>query len=259
MEFAGRGVGMRAVRLAYIDEPSTVEDRGEPILLIHGFASSHAVNWVFPQWVKTLTGDGRRVIALDNRGHGRSDKLYDPAAYHTAIMAKDALALLDHLGIPRADVMGYSMGARISAMMALTHPERVRSLVIGGLGIHLVEGAGLPENIAEAMEAASVDDLATDQQRMFRTFADATKSDKRALAACIRGSRQVLTRDEVASIATPTLICVGTRDDVAGDPHTLAALFPNARALDIPDRDHNRAVGDRVYKEGVLAFLAGRP
>jgi pimeloyl-ACP methyl ester carboxylesterase len=246
------------VRLSYIDESPAGEDRDEPILLIHGFASTHAVNWVFPLWVKTLVGDGRRTIAHDNRGHGRSEKLYDPALYHTGIMAEDALRLLDHLGIERADVMGYSMGARISSWLALHHPDRVRSLVIGGLGIHLVDGVGLPVGIADAMETERPDLLTDPQQKTFRAFAEATKSDRKALAACIRGSRQVLTPEEVASIRTPTLICVGTKDDVAGDPHELGKLFRNADVVDIPGRDHNRAVGDKVYRAAVLEFLRAR-
>lgn len=253
-EFISNGV-----RLAYIDEPPTAPDRDEPILLIHGFASTHAVNWVFPLWVKTLASDGRRVIALDNRGHGRSEKLYDPAAYHTEIMAKDALALLDHLSIPRADVMGYSMGGRVGATLAFHHPGRVRSLIIGGLGIHLVDEAGLPTGIADAMETPTPETLTDPQQQIFRAFADATKSDRRALAACIRGSRQVLSAAQIGAIETPTLICIGTKDDVAGDGHALAALMPNATAIDIPGRDHNRSVGDKVYREAVLAFLKERP
>ena len=84
------------VELAYLDE-----GEGEPILLVHGFASSKEVNWVQPGWVSTLTRAGRRVIALDNRGHGQSAKLYDPADYHTERMADDARALLDHLDIER--------------------------------------------------------------------------------------------------------------------------------------------------------------
>ena len=246
------------LRLAYIDEPAGAPDRDEPMLLVHGFASSHAVNWVFPLWVKTLTGDGRRTIALDNRGHGRSDKPYEPARYHTRLMAEDCLRLLDHLKIQRADVMGYSMGARISAFLALEHPDRVRALVIGGLGIHLVDGVGLPVGIADAMETDHPELLTDPQQKTFRAFADATKSDRRALAACIRGSRQIMASGDAATIATPTLICVGTKDDVAGDGHALAAVMGRARAVDIPGRDHNKAVGDKVYKQAVLDFLATR-
>lgn len=248
-----------AVRLAYIDESPTGPDRGEPILLVHGFASTHGVNWVFPLWVKALTGDGRRVIALDNRGHGRSTKLYDPAAYHTRIMAEDCLHLLDHLKLGRVDAMGYSMGARICARLALDHPGRVRSLTMGGLGHHLVDGVGLPVGIADAMETDRPDLLTDPQQRAFRAFAEATKSDRKALAACMRGSRQTFSPQEVGQIETPTLVCVGTKDDVAGDPHRLAALMPRARAFDIPNRDHNKAVGDKLYKQAVLEFLAERP
>lgn len=248
-----------AVRLAYIDESPTGPDRGEPILLVHGFASTHGVNWVFPLWVKALTGDGRRVIALDNRGHGRSTKLYDPAAYHTRIMAEDCLHLLDHLKLGRVDAMGYSMGARICARLALDHPGRVRSLTMGGLGHHLVDGVGLPVGIADAMETDRPDLLTDPQQRAFRAFAEATKSDRKALAACMRGSRQTFSPQEVGRIETPTLVCVGTKDDVAGDPHRLAALMPRARAFDIPNRDHNKAVGDKLYKQAVLEFLAERP
>jgi pimeloyl-ACP methyl ester carboxylesterase len=253
-EFSNNGV-----RIAFIDEKPVGTDRGEPILLIHGFASNHAINWVFPHWVKTLTEAGRRVIALDNRGHGRSEKLYDPAQYFTELMAEDARALLDHLGLARADVMGYSMGARITAFLARNHPERVRSAILGGLGHHLIEGALLPIGIAEAMEAPSLADLEDPMQRMFRAFAEKTMGDLAALAACIRGSRQRFSEEDAAKVSSPVLIAVGTKDDVAGDPHRLAAFFPAAQALDIPGRDHNLAVGDKVYKQGVLEFLTLRP
>jgi pimeloyl-ACP methyl ester carboxylesterase len=239
-----------SVAIAFLDE-----GEGAPIVLVHGFASTKEVNWVHPGWVAALTGAGRRVIALDNRGHGASAKLYDPADYHTERMAGDVHALLDHLGIARADVMGYSMGARIVAFLALAHPERVRAAVFGGLGWHLVEGGGLPESIAAALEAPSIDDVTDPQGRSFRAFADQTGSDRRALAACIRGSRQTLSSEQVAAIRVPVLVAVGTKDAVAGSPERLAALIPGARALAIPNRDHMLAVGDKTLKAGVLKFL----
>lgn len=234
---------------------------GEPIVLVHGFASNKEVNWVAPGWVATLTGAGRRVIALDNRGHGASSKLYDPAAYHSEVMAEDVRALLDHLGLPRADVMGYSMGARITAFLALAHPTRVRSAVLGGLGIQLVEGVGLPrpEIILQGLEAARLADDTDPTAHVFRSFAEQTHSDLRALAACLRGSRQRLEREPLGRLAVPLLVAVGTRDAIAGSPHALAALVPGAKALDIPNRDHMLAVGDRLFKAGVLDFLGQRP
>src|ERR1700693_1274959 len=140
------------VEIAFFDE-----GEGEPIVLVHGFASNKEVNWVAPGWVTTLTRAGRRVIALANRGHAASTNLYEPAAYHSAIMADDVRALIDHLGLPRADVMGYSMGARNAVFLALAHPDHVRSAVLGGVGGRLVGGVGLqPDVIAQALEAPSL-------------------------------------------------------------------------------------------------------
>jgi pimeloyl-ACP methyl ester carboxylesterase len=238
------------VEISYLDEGS-----GDAIVLVHGFASNKQINWVNTGWVSTLMRAGRRVLALDNRGHGQSSKLTNPAAYHSATMAEDVRALLDHLNIERADVMGYSMGARITAFLAVDHPERVRAIILGGLGIKLVEGVGLPESIAEALEAPSLDDVTDPVGHMFRAFAEQTKSDLKALAACIRGSRQTLSREQAAAFLMPVLVAVGTKDTVAGSGPELAALIPGAKALDIPDRDHMLSVGDKVFKTGVLDFL----
>lgn len=242
------------VQIAFFDQ-----GEGEPIVLVHGFASTKEVNWIVPGWVATLTRAGRRVIALDNRGHGASAKLYDPAAYRSAMMAEDVRALIDHLGLPRADVMGYSMGARISAFLALANPKRVRSVVLGGLGMGLINGVGDPERIAQALEAPSLADVTDPGARQFRSFAEQTRSDLRALAACMRGSRQTLSREEVGRIAAPILVAVGSKDTIAGPPGELAALVPNAQALVIPNRDHMLAVGDKTYKARVLEFLNVRP
>ena len=238
------------VEIAYLDEGA-----GEPIVLVHGFASTKEVNWVQPGWFETLKGAGRRVVAFDNRGHGASAKLYQPADYHSSLMAGDARALIEYLGLGRADVMGYSMGARIAAFLASEHPGHVRSLVMGGLGMHLIDGVGLPEQIADALEAPSLADVTDPQGRVFRAFAEQTRSDRRALAACIRGSRQTLAREQAARIEVPVLIAVGTKDVIAGSAHELAALMPRARALPIPNRDHMLAVGDRAFKKSVLKFL----
>jgi len=241
------------IEIAFLDD-----GEGEPVVLVHGFASNKEVNWVAPGWVTTVVRAGRRAIALDNRGHGESSKLYDPAAYDSAIMAEDVRALLDHLGLMRADVLGYSMGARIAAFLALKHPDRVRSAVLGGLGIHLVEGVGPTESIAAALEAPSLCDVADPTAYLFRAFAEQTKSDLRALAACIRGSREMLSRAEVGQITVPVLVAVGSEDHIGGSADELAALIPSAQALVIPGRDHMFALGDRVFKGGVLEFLGKR-
>jgi len=244
----------QGVEIAFLDE-----GEGEPIVLVHGFASNKEANWVVPGWVTTLTRAGRRVIALDLRGHGASAKLYDPADYHSSIMANDVRALIGHLGLPRADVMGYSLGSRITAFLATAHPDPVRSAVLGGLGSRLVEGVGLPGNIADALEAPSLADVTDPVGLQFRAFAERTKSDLRALAACIRGSRQTLNPAELSKIGAPVLVAVGSDDMIAGKPEPLAALIPGAQALSIPGRDHMMAVGDRVFKSAVIEFLGKRP
>ena len=242
------------IKIAFHDEGA-----GDPILLIHGFASSVYMNWIYPGWVKTLTEAGRRVIAIDNRGHGESEKLYDTELYPAPLMAEDAARLLDHLDIGRADVMGYSMGSRISAFLCLAQPERIRSVVFGGLGIGMVHGVGAPEPIAAALEAPSIDTVTDPTGKAFRRFAEQTGSDLKALAACMRSSRQKIAAEEIGEIDVPALVAVGTRDVIAGSAAELAELLPQGSVLDIPGRDHMVAVGDKVYKAGVLSFLEERP
>jgi pimeloyl-ACP methyl ester carboxylesterase len=243
-----------AVEIAYLDE-----GEGDPILLVHGFASSKNVNWVYPSWVSELKKNGRRVVALDLRGHGDSSKLYDPAEYSIEIMADDVIALMDHLRFERADMMGYSMGGRITAYLARYQPARLRSAILGGIGIGLIKGGGPGENVAEALEAPSLDDVTDPVGRTFRAFADQTRSDRRALAACLRGSRRLMSSEEAAGIAVPVLIAVGTTDEIAGSADELGKIIPESQVLNIPNRDHMRAVGDKVYKAGVMEFLSRRP
>lgn len=234
------------------------EEAGEgfPVLLIHGFASNGRVNWRDTGWVKTLSDDGHRVITFDHRGHGGSDKLYDPALYAASEMAEDARRLMDHLGIPSADVMGYSMGARVAAFLTLAHPGRVRRAVFAGLAARMITGVGGAEAIAQALEAPSRDDVADPGARAFRVFAEQTRSDRRALAACIRSSREKIPAEELARIRVPVLVVAGEKDDVAGDVDTLVRAIPGARGLVLAGRNHMNAVGDLGYKQAVADFLA---
>src|ERR1700691_5378110 len=242
------------VEISYLDE-----GEGDPIVLVHGFASSKNVNWVYPTWVSDLKKSGRRVIAFDNRGHGDSGKLYDTPDYEIGIMASDISALMCPLGLDRADVMGYSLGSRMTANLARSEPHRLRSVILGGIGIGLIEGGGPGENVAKALAADSLDEVTDPVGRTFRAFADQTRSDRKALAACLRGSRRLMTREEAAEIAVAVLIAVGASDEIAGSAHALADIIPRAEVLDIPNRDHMRPVGDKDYKAGVLDILSRRP
>ncbi len=228
---------------------------GPPVLLIHGFASTGRVNWWETGWVKTLTAAGHSVITFDHRGHGASQKLYDSALYAAPEMAEDARRLLDYLGIVQADVMGYSMGARVTAFLTLQHSDRVRRAVFAGLASRMITGVGGAEAIALGLEAPSKADVSDPGARAFRLFAEHTRSDLKALAACIRSSREKISATDLKGITVPVLVVAGEMDDVAGDVETLVAAIPGAQGVTLPGRNHMNAVGDRGFKDAVIAFL----
>jgi pimeloyl-ACP methyl ester carboxylesterase len=228
---------------------------GKPIVLVHGFGSNAEVNWVNTGWVETLNQAGYQAVTLDNRGHGKSEKLYDPAYYPAREMAKDVANLIDHLDIGPAFAMGYSMGARICAHLGIDAPEKVSALILGGLGINLVHGMADSSEIIEALEAERLDQVTGKVGRQYRIFADHTKSDRLALAACMRATRTKMPVEEAQKLTMPVLVAVGSEDDVAGSGPELADLLPNGEALVIPNRDHMRATGDKIYKDGAVSFL----
>ncbi len=241
-----------SLELAFLDE-----GEGVPVLLIHGFASTRQMNWVYPGWVKALTGAGYRVIAHDNRGHGQSSKFYQEDEYSLDLMANDTISLLDHLDISHCHLMGFSMGARISARLAHKWPERFTKIVFGGNGYGMVRGNGeWAPAVRDAMLAGRLDEVTDPRGNAFRTFAEQTKGDLKALAACIMGMRAATPESMFEEISQPVLVAVGTDDDVSGSPQKLTALLQNGKYLPIPGRDHMRSVGDKVYIKGVLEFLS---
>ncbi len=239
-----------------IDIAYEVYGEGRPILLIHGFASSGIINWVNTGWVDALQMAGFQPITVDNRGHGASRKFYDPKLYFAHDMADDAARLLDHLGHRTLPVMGYSMGARIAAYLALRHTVRVERAVWGGMGINLTTGLEDSEEIIAALTADSLSEVKGATGRQFRIFADHSRADRAALAACMISSREPMPEAAVRRIGQPTLVAVGEADDMAGDPAALAALLPRGEAFAIPKRNHMLATGDPKFKAAALAFLS---
>jgi pimeloyl-ACP methyl ester carboxylesterase len=231
---------------------------GDAILLIHGFASNSRVNWWDTGWVKFLAASDFRVVTIDNRGHGESQALYDPNDYSAPIMAEDAYRLLDHLGISKAHVMGYSMGARITAFLTLNHAERVRTAVLAGLAANMIQGFDNSEQIAQALEAPTSSEIADPAARAFRVFAEQTRSDRKALAACMRSSRQKITMEELGHISVPVLVVAGEIDDISGPIGPLVTAIPGAKGVTLPHRNHMNAVGDKLYKAAVLEFLRSK-
>ncbi len=238
------------LKLAY-----RVVGEGSPIVLVHGFASTHEVNWVATGWSRALVDAGRRVIMADGRGHGASDKPHDEDDYTLEAMAGDVIALMDHLGEPGADLMGYSMGGMVSLVAASMWPERFDRVIAAGVGERLLDRNKDSSAVIEALLTDDPASIANPGAKIFRLFADQNKQDRVALAACFEAVRADFPVEGLGQIQRPVLIVAGEKDDQAGPAAPLAALIPDGRGFTVPKRDHMRAVGDHAYKDAVLKFL----
>ena len=242
------------VRIAY-----EVAGIGPAVVLVHGFAASRIQNWKAPGWFETLTGAGYRVVAMDCRGHGDSDKPHDIAAYDHAIMAEDVVAVIEATSSEPVFLMGYSMGGFIGMHVLMDHPDLLRKLVIGGVGgSYLGRAFGPRDAIADALVAEDKSTIKDPVQRRFREFAEQSGKDRLALAACMRANRHAFTAADLAQSKRPVMIVCGENDDLTGAPGPLAEAFADGRAVVVPKRDHMTTVGDKVYKAAVLEFFASR-
>lgn len=239
--------------LAYLDEGT-----GQPVLLLHGFAADLHANWTQPHVIDALVTAGHRVLAFDARGHGASAKPSEPERYADDAMVRDARALLDHEGIDAVDVVGYSMGALVAARLVVVEP-RARSLVLGGLGAGLADGRPHVRRgaIADALLANDPSTIADPVARAFRTFAERTGADRRALAA-IQQAPRPSTPTRLEAITVPTLVIAGDRDVLVGSPQAIADRIPGATAR-LVHGDHLTAVGDPAFRGAIVEFLAAQP
>jgi len=227
------------------------------IVLVHGFSSNRYENWKRMGWYDAIAGKGLRGLALDCRGHGESAKPHDAALYDRAAMARDVTALMDHAGVERAHLLGFSMGAHIALTVAKNDGGRIDHLVLAGVGGKIFEPAREPDAMAKAMEAASPEEIADPLLKSFRHFADEQKEDRLALAACSRGPRTDVTRDALMAVRRPTLVIAGARDQMAGPPQTLADAIAGAKAVSIPGCDHFSMIAHGLFKASVFDFFDG--
>jgi pimeloyl-ACP methyl ester carboxylesterase len=231
-----------------------------PVYLQHGFVADTRLNWVGTGTVAVLLAAGREVVGVDARGHGRSDKPHDPAAYGERRMADDLRRVADSLGHDAFDLAGYSMGATV-AMLVAAADRRVRRLVVGGAGAAFVDPRGaerhaaLMARLAAALEAPDVADVRDPDTVPFRRMADALAADRLALAA---HARAVHDRDpDLAAVTAPTLVLAGDADPLAVRPEVLAAAVPGARVTLVPG-DHSTVLRAPAFAAALTAFL-GEP
>ena len=252
-----------------MDEFVTAEDgvklaferigEGPPVLLVHGFGSSREQNWKSTGWYGSLAEAGRQVVAMDCRGHGKSDKPHDESAYGHARMARDAVRVLDQAGIESCDLIGYSMGGFIGLRVAASFPTRVRRLALGGVGENYFKGGvtseGSRQMLSEALLTENKDALTDPRARMFRAFAEQPGKDRFALAACMRAMSPPLPPETLAHLQQKVLVACGDKDDISGPPQPLAAALRQGEFVVISGRDHMSAVGELKTRRAVLQFL----
>lgn len=230
---------------------------GAPILLLHGFASTRTDNWSRTGWYGTLEKTGRRVIAMDWRGHGESTASHSVSDYTTDLLIGDARALLDHLGIEKTDVFGFSMGAGLALELALREGKRIDHLVLAGIGGNMLDPHRAPRFTENIFDAASADEISDPTARGFRLYADQLGQDLKALAACAGAGRMSPTADDLFAVRAKTLVVAGQRDDLAGDPVALAEAIPGAKGELIPGADHMYLLTNGAFKGTVIDFLTG--
>jgi len=245
-------------RIAY-----SVEGEGPPILLVHGFASSCQQNWRGTGWIDALVARGRRVIGIDCRGHGESDRPHGLEHYSDGAMQRDVLNLLDHLEIERTDFLGYSMGSWMTLPLLAEHSARFGCAVLGGAGAPLPETRSLHQAILAVFEGgeppASSPPLESSIAKGFRAFALAAGNDLVALSGVLRsGVLSSAMLDGLDTCVIPVLVIAGDDDVIAGDAPALSAAIPESRLVHIAGADHLSTLKTDTFRENVLAFLDER-
>ena len=246
--------------LTIVYDEDGVEHRGArpPVILHHGFVADASVNWHLPGVTAALVAAGRHVVALDARGHGRSSSPHQASYYGERRMAGDVSLLIDALAVDEAHLVGYSMGAIVS-VIAASADQRIRRLVVGGVGAAVVELGGVdrrvvaPDGLVAALRANDPSTIADPGAAAFRRLADRLGADRLALAA--HAEVVNATPIDLAAVGAACLVIAGRDDPLAARPEVLAAALGQAQVVRVAG-DHLGAVADPGFATAIVTFLA---
>jgi len=251
------------VRIHYVEK-----GQGEPVVLIHGFTASHQMNWEMPGITDALA-ENYRVIGIDNRGHGKSDKPHGADQYGEQ-MVKDVVRLLDHLEIDKAHIVGYSMGGFITGNLVVNYPDRVASAVIGAAGWHehpqphfaLLDEIGNSlesgDGIGPLLKHLTPEGQQPPSERVLKSSTQLLMlmNDPKALAAAIRGMKGLMvSREQLAANEVPTVAVVGSIDPLKEGVDEMATVMSNLEVVIIEGADHMTAIGNPQLLETIEAHL----
>lgn len=246
----GEGVGLATY--------SWGDPDGPPVVIVHGFASSTRDTWVLTGWARMLAAEGYRVLGVDQRGHGRSEKPHDPAAYAVRTLATDIEAVLDTFLIDEAFYVGYSLGARVGWEVARDLGDRIPRAVLGGVPDSIpLENLDLDQVRRYVADGTPVTDEKT---RSYITLTERVPgNDLLALLALAEGLRTSRTIDPDPANAPqqPVLFATGSKDHVIEGSRSLAAAAPHSSFFEIPGRHHFNAPGSGPFRLAALEFLRG--
>jgi len=250
-----------------------IEGEGPPVIMIHGFAANIQANWKETNWVDVLK-DEYKLILIDCRGHGKSDKPKDADQYGEKIN-DDIVKLINYLSIEKANFFGYSMGARIITDILLQKQELFISAIIGGFPLYTTNkivkifAKVMMKKTIKGLKKTNPDDIKNKAALRFRevisTYSDSNSQDLEALAYVLEGDIQrpdgiIPTNPErkeaLKKVNVPIMTVLGSDDPIVKlGKSTLAQLVPGSCHFQIEGKDHNSVVGDPKFHMVVKAFL----
>ncbi len=225
--------------------------RTQPVALVHGYGSSFELEWREAGWADLLADAGRQVVGIDLLGHGGADKPHDPEAY-LELEASLGAALPDD---EQVDAIGFSLGARTLLALASKEPERFGRIVVGGVGVRIMQDEDT-RMLAQLVSG----EVTTDDPigNFFVRAASLPGNDRVALAACMRVQRPPLTEADLARITLPVLVVIGDQD-FAGPADPLVAALPDARLKVLKGVDHFGTPKDFGFIDAALEFIEAVP